>query len=49
MFSYKSFEEKTLILSAINSSCCATLIKSANKNPNELNIVFMVAYRNYIQ
>lgn len=48
MLSYKTFEEKTLILSAINSSCAA-LIKSANKNPNGLTIVFMVAYRNYIQ
>lgn len=49
MLSYKTFEEKTLILSAINNSLCAALIKSTNKNPNELNIAFMVAYRNYIQ
>lgn len=49
MLRYKTLEEKTLILSAINNSSCAALIKSANKNPNALNIDFMVAYRNYIQ
>lgn len=49
MLSYKTIEKKTLILSAINNSSCAALITSANNNPNELKIVFMVAYRNYIQ
>lgn len=39
MLSYKTFEGKPLILSTIKNSSCAALIKSANKNPNELNIV----------
>lgn len=39
MLSYKTFEGETLILSVINNSSCAALIKSANKNPNTLNIL----------
>lgn len=39
MLGFKTFEEKTLIFSTINNSSCAALIKSGNKNPNELNIV----------